>query len=74
VSSTERYGGAKKELRPAIKAAFEAGWTLDHTGGTHIRLTPPGEGRVIIISLTPRNPEGSAKKLRSALRRAGVEL
>jgi hypothetical protein len=69
-----RYGGAKKELHREIQVALDAGWTLDHTGSAHIRLTPPGEGRVIIVSLTPKIPEIAARKLRSALRRAGVEL
>jgi hypothetical protein len=52
-------GRLPAEIRDAIAQARRAGWTLETTGGGHLRLRPPGEGQSIIFACTPSDVRAS---------------
>ena len=64
--------GSNKETEKLAKEARRQGWTVEVTGGNHIKWTNP-EGEVASISgLTPVSVAFS--KLKSQLRRKGLHI
>jgi predicted RNA binding protein YcfA (HicA-like mRNA interferase family) len=68
--------GTLKKLRrsdywPVVEAAMAAGWTLERTGGDHLRLKAP-HGPIVILPSSGSDWRG-AKNLRSMLRRNGLD-
>lgn len=61
----------RSEYGPLIEAALAAGWTLERTGGGHLRLRSP-EGASVVFPSSPSDWRG-ARNLRSTLRRYGLD-
>jgi predicted RNA binding protein YcfA (HicA-like mRNA interferase family) len=61
--------GAPKDVTKLIRKARKQGWTVEHTGGSHLKWTPP-DGPFVITAQTPRRTE----RLMAKLRKAGLEI
>lgn len=61
-----------KELQGLYRAAREQGWTVETSGGNHIRWLPPS-GRPIYSANTTRDNR-EEKNVRAKLRRAGLKI
>jgi hypothetical protein len=67
--------GVPKEFKRLIDAALEAGWTISVARGqAHKRLDPPGGGKPVIVSASPRDPHVAFLEVRAKLRRAGLSV
>lgn len=62
----------RTEYGPLVEAAIEAGWTLERTGGNHLKLQSP-DGKVVFLPSSPSDWRG-AKNMRSLLRRYGLDV
>jgi predicted RNA binding protein YcfA (HicA-like mRNA interferase family) len=62
----------RTEYGPLVEAAIEAGWTLERTGGNHLKLISP-EGRAVFFPSSPSDWRG-ARNLRSTLRSYGLKI
>lgn len=60
------------DLKPIVKHAERAGWTVEITGGGHLRWRSP-TGALVFSSSTPNCPFAS-KKIRACLRRHGLDI
>jgi hypothetical protein len=54
--------GVSKDLKPLLRRCRREGWTVEPTGGGHLRWQPPS-GQYIVTSLT-----GSRQGVRNAKR------
>lgn len=61
-----------KELRPLVRAAIAAGWTVTKTGGGHLRFRSP-TGALVFAPSTPSDHR-SVKNTAAELRRHGLDL
>lgn len=62
------------KFRTLMHLAQEAGWTIDRTGGNHVRMTPPsGRGHVMFSSTKPSSPRTYAN-VRANARRHGLDV
>lgn len=61
-----------KKLKEWTRLERRSGWTVEQTGGNHMRFTPPA-GRFIICSLSPSDHRAMLK-VRCVLRRAGLGI
>lgn len=61
-----------KDVRKWIRVAERAGWSVQYTGGKHLKWTPPA-GPFIISGTTQSEPRGF-HNLRSRLRKAGLDI
>lgn len=59
-----------RDLRPLVRAARAAGWTVDHTRRGHLRLTSP-TGAVVVTGGTPSDFR-APQHLRSRRRKEGL--
>lgn len=64
--------GANKEIEKIARIARKQGWTVEVTGGNHLKFTPPNNGRPIFGGLTTCGP--GVKKFMSHLRKSGLKL
>ena len=62
--------GANKDIEKLARVARKQGWTVEVTGGNHLKFTPPNGGP-IFGGLTTCGP--GMKKFSSALRKAGLK-
>lgn len=62
--------GANKEIEKIARTARKQGWTVEVTGGNHLKFTSPSGARVY-GGLTACGP--GVKKFMSALRKAGLQ-
>lgn len=62
-----------RELRPFVKAAIDQGWSVEKTGGGHLRFKSP-TGAVVFTPSTPGGGNRAIENTRAALRRAGLNL
>jgi hypothetical protein len=62
-----------RELRPLVLAAVEAGWTVERTGGGHLRFKSPS-GALVFTPSTPGGGRRSIENCRAELRRKGLNL
>lgn len=61
----------KKDIRKLAALARRAGWSVEYTGGGHLRWVPPQGGPVYSAS-TPSDLRVLAN-MKARLRRAGLE-
>jgi predicted RNA binding protein YcfA (HicA-like mRNA interferase family) len=60
---------AKSHRKDVAKLARQEGWSIEVTGGGHVRLTHPRAKRYVIASYTTTDWH-ALKKVRAAMRRA----
>ena len=60
-----------KETKHLVRRLKKAGFTVEHTGGSHIKVTAPTGGRYVLAS-TPSDTR-SMKNNIAALRRIGFD-
>lgn len=60
------------DLKRLMKLAREQGWSVEMTGGHHLRWTPP-EGPYVICPSTPSDHRSIPNTI-SNLRKAGLEV
>lgn len=63
---------SNKEMRRLARLAAKAGWTVETTGGGHLKWTPPNGRDPVFSSATPRN--GNTANHRALLKKRGLHL
>jgi hypothetical protein len=59
-------------VEQVIKRAKEQGWDYEFTGNGHHKLTPPGDGQIVVTSGTPGD-QRSFKNFLAAMKRSGYK-
>lgn len=62
-----------KPLQDLYRAARKQGWTVETSGGNHIRWLPPSGGRPVYSANSTRDNR-EAMNVRAKLRRAGLKI
>lgn len=63
----------QKDLRKLVKKAKKLGWTVEVTGGTHLKWIPPWDADFVMTGSTPSDYR-AWKNICQRLRRAGLKL
>lgn len=66
----KRPAHVHRDSRKAVRAALDAGATIEGTGGRHNKLTLNGE--MYFFAQTPGDPFRSSRELRTWLRKRGI--
>jgi hypothetical protein len=64
-------GITSRDYRDLMLRAIDQGWTVEKTGDTHIKLSPPDGGPFIFAASTSNGGRGE-RNFKAKLRRAGV--
>lgn len=64
--------GASKDVEKIARKAKKQGWTVEVTGGNHLKFTPPNGGTPIFGGLTACGP--GQRKFMATLRKAGLNI
>ena len=76
-SGREGIAGMKqlpKDLRVLIRAAMEAGWTVQYSGSGHLKWYAPDGTYRFASASTPRNAVRQIQSVKQDLRRHGTVL
>jgi hypothetical protein len=63
-----------KDIRPLVKAAWDAGWWCEVKRTNYIECWPPGGGKFVQVPSTPHTKGHRLKNLRQEFRRAGLDV
>jgi len=66
--------GANKDVRHLVRAALEQGWSMDLTGGGHLRLKSPDGKSTVSTSLHSSALNRAVQNFRAQLRACGVDV
>lgn len=64
---------SKKEYRPLVKAAWNAGWWCEKRGSNYIHCYPPDDGEVVIVKSTPSGSR-TLENTKARFRRSGLDV
>jgi hypothetical protein len=71
--SGRRPRSTSKDLDRMVAAAWRAGLRVEHGGSGHIKIFLGDGGEIISVPMTPSR-QRTVQRIRSALRRGGLEL